>query len=336
MSAAAAAQIGQYRDHTNGLADHGHDPVPRPDPIPVFQYRPGGTPGDGVQPLPVRGIDMSHHNAGPVRWSLMRSAGVRFAYHKVTEGSSFVDPAYRPRRAEIVAFNKSLGILTRLLGRTIRPGGYHYASPDGGDAAIEARFFIKHLITDTGDVAPYLDFETLGKLKTLAEGDRWCVTFIRTAKAEGGLKRFGIYPGGFDLPLAVAEADFVVRPRYNSTNTPPTLPWDVWQFSDGSAGVPHTVPGYGGNLDLNTLRKGFRVRKMRLRKAGVTPVPAPVPDPKPTPDPKPPPAPKPTKPQRVVVAAHNGQFGHKLADKRIDIAELESGIHAQRRHVAGR
>ena len=39
-------------------------------------------------------------------------------------------------------------------------------------------------------------------------------------------------------------------PRYKLQNTPPTVPWDIFQFSNGVAGNPNSFPGVG-NVDLN-------------------------------------------------------------------------------------
>jgi hypothetical protein len=49
------------------------------------------------------------------------------------------------------------------------------------------------------------------------------------------------------------------RPRYNNNNTPPVQDdWDIWQFSNGQAGVPNQAAGLG-HVDLNTLRPGVKV-----------------------------------------------------------------------------
>jgi GH25 family lysozyme M1 (1,4-beta-N-acetylmuramidase) len=166
--------------------------------------------------------------------------------HKATEGVSYKDPNYSRRRGEA----KDAGIPF---------GAYHFARPQRGTAAAEARQFLDVAQPRPGDLRPALDLEVDGDL-TLAELRSWALVFIATVQKTTGVKPIVYTP--YDLGDAVAGCR-VWRPRYNKTNTPPVLPWDIWQFSNGDAGVPNSVPGIG-HVDLNTMRPGLTLERLLI------------------------------------------------------------------------
>lgn len=209
---------------------HRHDPPPV-DPKP---------PTGGLR---VDGVDISHHQVAVTLTKLRaaKAAGVRFIYHKATQGEGFTDGQYLARR--------------RLAATAGIPfGAYHYANPNitGSDGALEARFFLSVAKPRPGDLRPVLDLEENDGV-TRAELTRFVADFAAVVEHRTGFTPV-VYTQ-YDLddnagcPLWVA--------RYHPKNAAPRVPaswksWDIRQFSNGVVGRPHSVPGLG-RVDLNTL-----------------------------------------------------------------------------------
>lgn len=183
-------------------------------------------------------VDTSHHQDYRIDFAAAKKAGIKGQYHKATEGTGFRDPDYATRRAAA----KKAGLAF---------GAYHFARPSNGDADDEARHFLSVAKPRPGDLLPALDLETTEGL-SIGSLRGWAKEWSRIVSAACG---------GHD-PVVYSPWDLQVpglrwRPRYNDANTPPALPWDVWQFSNGVLGVPDRVAGFPGATDLNTLRKGL-------------------------------------------------------------------------------
>lgn len=207
-------------------------------------------------PRRVNGADISHWQA-KVDLAKAKASGLQFIYLKATEDENYKDPTFAARVAE-----------ARKVG--LKVGAYHFARPEGGDARIEARHFISIAKPKPGDCLPVLDLEVMGTAKNLAELRNWARDFIDEVKKLIGVKP-AIY-GNYDLGDA-AKGCVIWRPRYNDSNTPPKLAWDIWQFSNGINGVPNSFPGLG-HVDLNTFRPGFKLSDFLIPKpAVVTPKP---------------------------------------------------------------
>src|SRR5207245_1204465 len=84
-----------------------------------------------VSPLAtVEGVDVSSHQ-GNVAWSTLWSSGVRFAYVKATEGTTYENPYFAQQ------YNGSYNV------GMIR-GSYHFALPDRSSGATQADYFVNH------------------------------------------------------------------------------------------------------------------------------------------------------------------------------------------------
>jgi GH25 family lysozyme M1 (1,4-beta-N-acetylmuramidase) len=81
-------------------------------------------------PAGVRGIDVASYQ-GNVNWSSWYSKGIRWAYVKATEGTSYTNPYFS---SQYTGSYKQ---------RMIR-GAYHFARPDSGTGAAQARYFVAH------------------------------------------------------------------------------------------------------------------------------------------------------------------------------------------------
>lgn len=114
----------------------------------------GIAPADAGQrkPRQAEGIDVSHWQSF-IDWPLVARSGKKFAFVKVTEGTTFLDNRY--------AINHSRA---RTAGVVV--GGYHYAQPNAtpGDAVAEADWFVSNLNLMSGDMRPALDLETANGL----------------------------------------------------------------------------------------------------------------------------------------------------------------------------
>ncbi|KUL47654.1 lysozyme [Streptomyces sp. NRRL F-4489] len=90
----------------------------------------GSEPRNAWSRKSVAGVDVSSHN-GNVSWKKLRRMGVRFAYVKATEGTSYTNPYFTQQyRGSYHA-----GMIH---------GAYHFALPDHSGGAAQARFFARH------------------------------------------------------------------------------------------------------------------------------------------------------------------------------------------------
>jgi hypothetical protein len=194
----------------------------------------------------VDGVDISHHQDGTINYAAAKTAGVRWMYHKATEGDQFIDANYNRRRDEA----KKAGLPF---------GAYHFARPEIGDAATEARRFLSIAKPVPGDLRPALDLETTEGL-AFDQLRTWAATWVRVVTEATGVKPIVYTPYG--LGDAV-KGCLIWRPRYNDDNRPPELAWDIWQFSNGVLGKPDLVAGFG-HVDLNTMRPGLTLADLLI------------------------------------------------------------------------
>lgn len=214
-------------------------------------------------PLRVDGVDISHYQDASFDYAAARRAGVKFVYHKATEGSSMTDENYSRRRAEAKANGLAFG-------------AYHFARPEGSDAAVEARHFLAKATPLPGDLVPVLDLEVTGGLskRQLTE---WARAFVVEVEKAVGVRPMIYTP--FDLDSTLGCKLWVAR--YSNVNAEPRIPapWrsaDLRQFSDGIYGTPHSVAGFG-RVDLNTFGVGRALSDFvippKAKPAPVPPVP---------------------------------------------------------------
>lgn len=208
-----------------------------------------------VTSMRVDGVDISHWQSGALDFSAAKKAGVKFVYHKATEGVTVKDSNYTKRRAEA----KAAGVPF---------GAYHFAraqTPLKSDAVAEAKYFLSVAKPVEGDLYPVLDLETTEGL-TNAQLREWAAAFIGELSEQGF--KCVLYTN-FDL--GNVGAHLLWTARYSNANTLPKLSgWDIWQFSNGVYGVPKSVAGFG-NVDLNTMRAGLKVSDFQIPKKEVVP-----------------------------------------------------------------
>lgn len=165
------------------------------------------------------GIDVSSYS-GEVDWTKVRAAGYSFAFLKATEGEDLADPNF----VEHWSKAKEAGLIR---------GAYHfYVTED--DPEKQAKFFIETVQLSSGDLAPVVDIELIGKNTPDGLAGR-LKTFVARLEEHYGVKPI-IYTspnfwdehlgGGFgDHPLWVAEYE-VDQPRLPAGWSD----WHLWQW----------------------------------------------------------------------------------------------------------
>ncbi|MGI5460762.1 lysozyme [Streptomyces sp. CA-249302] len=100
----------------------------------------GGRP-DAVPPtaraVQTEGVDVSSYQRD-VAWSTLWSSGVRWAYTKATEGTSYTNPYFA-------------GQYDGAYGTGMVRGAYHFATPDSGSGTAQADYFVDHGGAWSGD-----------------------------------------------------------------------------------------------------------------------------------------------------------------------------------------
>lgn len=201
------------------------------------------------------GIDVSHWQ-GTIDWSAVADDGIKFAYMKATEGTTYSDPSFDDNYTGA----RKAGLIR---------GAYHFALPDRSSGAAQGRYFVDN----GGDwpkggktLPPVLDIEYNPYGETCyGRSDRqmvaWIAEFSSTVK-----HRSGRYPviytttnwwrrctgnhGGFadTNPLWIAN--------WGADPSPLPAGWDahtIWQYtSDGR------VAGIGGDVDRDVFNGSYK------------------------------------------------------------------------------
>ncbi len=196
-----------------------------------------GVPGRGR--YPVRGIDVSHHQAA-IRWDAVAADGVSFAYVKASEGGDYRDPRFAENWAAASAAGLKLG-------------AYHYFT-FCRDAQSQAENFLATLSTaalPAPALPPALDLEFRGNCSrrpTPEELHADLLDFVgRVERATGQVPIYYATPDflrayGDSLP---EDAGVWVR----STFWRPgglDRPWVFWQYSGRAR-----VLGVSGPVDAD-------------------------------------------------------------------------------------
>lgn len=205
----------------------------------------------------IDGVDLSHFQGGiNIDWAAAKKAGVRFVYHKATEGTQWIDKSYEHRRAE-AADN---GVVF---------GAYHFARPTRDNAVEEAKHFMAFANPVPGNMLPALDLEVNDAHLTEDELTRWVADFFEVVFEHTGVHKGVLYThfNTVSRPTGV----YLWASRYSDSNRNPVVArpfrtWSIWQFSNGQFGSPSYVPGIG-HVDIDTLHQMYPwawLRNLRL------------------------------------------------------------------------
>ncbi|HEU4567027.1 MAG TPA: GH25 family lysozyme [Marmoricola sp.] len=189
----------------------------------------------------VPGVDTSHYQHSPsLDWQKVAASGVKFAFLKATEGSTYTDPYFK---ADWAATSKA----------GIYRGAYHFARPSKGSAKKQADHFASVIGSQksAGTLPPVLDLEVTGGLSTSALVT-WTRTFLKELQARTGrdpiiyvspyfwIDHLGNNTGFHDYPLWVA---------HYTSKSQPMVPgkWPTWSFWQTTSSG--RISGISGNVD---------------------------------------------------------------------------------------
>jgi GH25 family lysozyme M1 (1,4-beta-N-acetylmuramidase) len=198
------------------------------------------TPAFTANPVP--GVDVSHFQ-GTVNWASVKAAGIKFAWIKDTEGTTYKDPEFSANYTH--AYNNGI----------IR-GAYHFAHPDLSSGAAQATYFANNgggWSKDGLTLPGMLDLEGGCYGKSASAMQSWISDFRSTYKSKTG-REIVIYTsaswwntctngwGGLNGKTPLWAASW-------TSASSPTLPngfssSKVWQFTDSGS-----VSGISGNVD---------------------------------------------------------------------------------------
>ena len=204
----------------------------------------------------IHGIDISHYQ-GEIDWEKLKNNGmiekcpVRFVMIKATEGSSkidenFIDNFYNAREYGFIR------------------GAYHFYSVYS-PAEAQARYFIKNVKLEAGDLPPVLDVEHKPKNQTDEEFKKSILTLLDILEEEYGVKPIIYTYYKFkmkylsdkvfdDYPYWIAHY-YVDKVEYNGQ-------WKFWQHTDCGK-----LPGISGYVDFNIYNGSFYdLRRLTIQK----------------------------------------------------------------------
>lgn len=196
------------------------------------------------KPAPLRtagflGPDLSHWQSHVDFAQLAQDSRYRFAILKATEGTSYLDPTYPHRMAELEGFTQNLVA-----------GSYHFGTGDDPEAQAES-YAAAH--PDPTGTLLCLDYERnpSGPSMAPAQARKWFAR-MRTLMPH---KKFGLYASLSDMQDLGQDWSWVAayRPAWPKVKAPNVI---LWQYSDGvvnETNYPSDAPSIG-NCDMNLFR----------------------------------------------------------------------------------
>jgi lysozyme len=186
----------------------------------------------------LEGVDVSVYDGTTIDWNQVAGAGKAFAFARVSDGTSDVDPTFDTNYAAI----KAAGMIR---------GAYQFFEP-AQDPVAQANLLLSKIGTlRPGDLPPVLDIEvTGGQLPATIVTN--IQTWISTVQQATGVTPMIYTAAGF-WNGSVGSSNFAADPLFaaNYGVTCPDLPtgwltWQFWQYADNGS-----VPGIGIDVDLD-------------------------------------------------------------------------------------
>lgn len=188
----------------------------------------------------IHGIDVSHYQ-GDIDWEVLRNQGtiddcpIRFVMIKATEGATKVDENFEDNFFQAREYG-----FTR--------GAYHFYSTRSS-AADQARFFIRNVKLENGDLPPVLDVEHKPKGQTTDDFKQSILEWLQIVEKHYGVKPIlytyykfkmeNLNDSVFDqYPYWIAHY-YVDSVEYQGQ-------WKFWQHTDAGS-----LPGIKGPVDFN-------------------------------------------------------------------------------------
>ena len=193
---------------------------------------------DYPQGYEILGLDISHYQEN-IDWERLRNSRIqgkpiRFVFIKATEGVSIIDENfndnfYQARQNDLLR------------------SAYHFFSPDV-DARKQARFFLKQVHLEAGDLPPVLDVEKAGDL-SVAQLQKAVREWLTIVGGHYGVKPI-LYTGYSFKQKYLSSPEFDEYPywiaHYYVSELEHKGPWRFWQYTDVGR-----LDGIRGNVDCN-------------------------------------------------------------------------------------
>ena len=188
----------------------------------------------------IHGIDISHYQ-GDINWEVLRNQGtiddcpIRFVMIKATEGSTKIDEYFDENFFQAREYG-----FTR--------GAYHFYSTRSS-AADQARFFIKNVKLEKGDLPPVLDVEQKSQRQSKEDFKRGVLEWLRIVEKHYGVKPILYTYYKFKLEN-LSDSIFDQYPywiaHYYVDSVEYQGQWKFWQHTDAGS-----LPGIKGPVDFN-------------------------------------------------------------------------------------
>ncbi|WP_350300590.1 phage tail spike protein [Peribacillus frigoritolerans] len=186
----------------------------------------------------IKGIDVSHWQ-GSINWGLVAADGVKFAFIKATQGTTYIDSTFKTN----ISNAKKNGL---------KVGAYHFANfKSNSEALAEAKFFLNTVKDFEMDLPLVLDIETdsgnIGKSALTAAARTFLEYLISQGRKVMIYTYLSFYKNSIDAsgyPLWIA--------RYTTASDPDITGWTVWQYTQEGK-----VNGITGNVDVNRAIDSF-------------------------------------------------------------------------------
>ena len=203
----------------------------------------------------IHGIDISHYQ-GEIDWETLKNNAmiekcpVRFVMIKATEGASKLDNSFEDNFYNA----REYGFIR---------GAYHFWSVHSS-AEAQARYFIKNVQLEVGDLPPVLDVEHKAKNQTDEEFKESVLTWLNIVEEEYGVKPIIYTYYKFktrylsdkvfdDYPDWIAHY-YVEKDEYQGA-------WKFWQHTDCGK-----LPGIKGYVDFDIYNGSFYdLRKLTIQ-----------------------------------------------------------------------
>ncbi|WP_251551692.1 glycoside hydrolase family 25 protein [Neobacillus muris] len=205
-----------------------------------------------VKDYSVKGVDVSSYQ-GEIDWGQFEKQGVKFAFMKATEGSTYVDPTFEEnwKSAE---------------NTKMRTGAYHFFSYDSAGKT-QAQNFIQTVPLNRDSLPPVIDVEFYGDKEKnppkRSQAEKELQTMVDMLEEHYG-KRVILYTTqkAYDLYIknGFDQCDIWIRDVLTKPSLPDKRGWTFWQYTDRER-----LKGYSGEekfIDVNVFNgseKEFQV-----------------------------------------------------------------------------
>jgi len=191
--------------------------------------------------FPVQGIDVSHHQA-EIDWSVVKEAGLSFAFIKATEGATHRDTRFDENW-------KGAG------EAGLARGAYHFFT-FCTDGAAQAENYLARVAPLDPELPPAVDVEFSGNCRGWESVDEIRGELeVFLERIESGIGRKPILYYTSEAARKIIGDRFHGYPRWpRSLLGQPSqrvAPWAFWQYADNGR-----IPGIRGAIDLDVFRGG--------------------------------------------------------------------------------